>query len=72
MRRVPKSQKRRLFTAKSPKTGEMRRWEGLVEMGTTGPYAIVTADEGEEESYSPGSREYDALLIPYDKMYGHD
>ena len=72
MRRVPRPQQRRLFTAKSPTTGKLRRWEGLVEMGTAGPYAIVSVDEGPEESYSPGSAEYAAILNPYNKMYGDD
>jgi hypothetical protein len=44
---------RYLFEAESPRTGEIRRYEALLELGSTGPYAIHSDNEGETERYTP-------------------
>jgi len=60
------------FMAKSPKTGELQKYEGLLELGTVGPYAIVSADQGEEEEYTPEVEGYQELLKEYKRAYPDD
>lgn len=51
-----------LFMAESPMTGELRKYEGLLELGTVDPYAIVSADQGKDEEYGPDDEGYQELL----------
>ncbi len=60
---------RHFFRAKSPKTGEYRKYEGLLELGTTGPYAIVTADQGADEKYGPEEEGFRELLEDFKRVY---
>jgi hypothetical protein len=43
-----------IFIAPSPKDGRLRKWEALEELGTTQPYAFISADFGEKEQFNPG------------------
>lgn len=60
---------RYLFMARSPKTGKPRMYEGLLELGPPGPYAIVSADQGEDEMYHPGDEGYQELLRSFNQVY---
>lgn len=53
---------RYLFMAKSLKTGELRKYEGLLEIGSVNPYAIASVDQGDDEEYRPGDEEFPELL----------
>lgn len=66
------TQRKKTFTAPSPKDGKLRKWEALEELGTSQPHAFVSADTGEDEQYKPGDLGYRSLLAEYHKIYPDD
>lgn len=58
-----------LFVAPSPKDGQMKTWEALVEFSTPDPYLFASKEVGDEEEYKPKDEGYKTLLKYYKEMY---
>ena len=58
------------FHAPSPKTGEMKKWEATVELGTADPTGFFALGPNETEEYKAGTTGYGKLLPYYREKYG--
>lgn len=72
MRSFRRRPRRFFFRARSPRSGTLRRYEALLEIGTPEPYTIVSADDKEDEEYVPDDEGYQDLLEHFKKAYPDD